>query len=169
MLVLPALMLLALAAMPFLHRDVAASVLTEEAAVVLILLGVIDVLTLKVPNILMYPSIAFALAATAIIDPSLLDNALIGGGALLGVMFLLALIGRGSLGMGDVKFACFTGCILGWRIGLVALASGFVIGAGAALVLLVLRMKGRKDSIPLTPFLAMGALVWIFLAGTLAS
>ncbi len=166
-LAVPVLELLALVVMTFLPDRVAAALLTEVTVVLLLYLGLIDFLTLKVPNLIVYPSIAFVLIGTALVKMSALDNALLGGGALLGIMFVLAIIGRGSMGMGDVKFACLLGCALGPIVGVLALASGFVVGAVSAIVLLVLHLKGRKDSVPLTPYLAIGGIVWILLIGTL--
>lgn len=169
LLTIPLLQLAVLFILPFLPREQAGPMLTYMIVAVFLVLGALDFLTLKVPNLLVYPSLVFVLAGTAIIDVSLLPQALIGGGALLGIMFVLALIGRGSMGMGDVKFACLAGCALGWRVGIAALASGFVLGALAAIGLMVLRLRGRKDVVPLTPFLAGGALIWVYLAGTLVS
>ncbi len=165
----PLVLAIALGLLALLPRWVAGSTLTELGLALFVLLAAVDLLTLKVPNLLVYPSIAFLLAGTAIVDVSVLPQALLGGGALLLVMFVLAIIGRGAMGMGDVKFACLTGCALGWKIGLIALASGFALGAGAAIVLLVLRLRGRKDVVPLTPFLAAGAVVWVAMLGSLVS
>ncbi len=92
-------------------------------------------------------------------------EALIGGAGCLGVMFAIALVGRGAMGMGDVKYGCLVGCILGLRVGAVALASGFAFGAALAIPLLLLRLRSRKDSVPLSPFLTVGALFWMFVAG----
>ena len=168
-LAVPVLELIALVALAFLPHRVGASLLTEVTVVLLLYLGLIDFLTLKVPNLIVYPSIAFVLIGTALVRMSALDSALMGGGALLGIMFVLAIIGRGSMGMGDVKFACLMGCALGPVLGVMALASGFVVGAVSAIVLLVLHLKGRKDSVPLTPYLAVGGVFWILFIGSLVT
>jgi prepilin signal peptidase PulO-like enzyme (type II secretory pathway) len=165
MLIIPAMQLFALLLLPFLNRDASGVLLTQMAVAMLILLGYIDLLTLKVPNALVYPSIAFMLAGTTIVDTGLGLEALIGGAGCLGIMFAIALVGRGAMGMGDVKYGCLVGCILGLRVGTVALASGFVLGAALALPLLLLRIRSRKDSVPLSPFLTVGALFWMLVAG----
>ena len=169
LLVLPGFLMLAFAVLPFLPRDVAGTTTAQLVVVVLLVLAGIDFLTLRVPNLIIYPAIVFILAATAVVDASRLDEALLGGGALLGVMFVLAILGKGAMGMGDVKFACFAGCALGWQTGLMAIASGFALGGVVGVALLLLRLRGRKDSVPLTPFLAIGAVVWTVAAGTLLS
>jgi leader peptidase (prepilin peptidase)/N-methyltransferase len=138
---------------------------SQVVLAVMLLLSWLDLTTLRVPNAIVYPALAFALAGTALVDASLLDEAAMGAGANLGIMFLLALIGRGSMGMGDVKFAALAGSILGWKGGIGALLLGFSSGAALALVLLALRVRSLKDSLPLSPFLAGGSIASSFLFG----
>jgi leader peptidase (prepilin peptidase) / N-methyltransferase len=140
---------------------------TQLFVVVLVALAAIDFATLRVPNLVVYPSIAFALAATGLIHSHLLPAAAVGGLGLLGLMFLIAIVGRGAMGMGDVKLAAFIGCVLGIRAGFIALLFGFAIGGATALMVLLLRLRQRKDSLPLTPFLAAGAIIDIVLFGSL--
>src|SRR4051812_24374316 len=143
----------------------AENMLIQLFVLLLVVLAAFDVVTWRVPNLLVYPFIVFALVSTALLDVSFLDNALLGGGACLLVMFVLAVIGRGTMGMGDVKAGCLAGCMLGLRFGIAALVLGFAAGAVVALPLLLLRIRSRKDSIPLTPFLAAGAIFVIVLVG----
>ena len=84
-------------------------------------------------------------------------GALIGGGLLLA----LAIISRGGMGGGDVKFAAALGFWLGWPGILLGLFIGFVSGGFISLLLLVSGLRGRKDFIPFGPFIAFGA--WITL------
>lgn len=75
--------------------------------------------------------------------------------------YLLALIGRGGLGWGDVKLAGVLGMALGWfswtalAVGLVA---GFFLGAFWGVGLMLLGRATRKSYIPFGPFLIVGAL-----------
>jgi leader peptidase (prepilin peptidase)/N-methyltransferase len=171
LLVIPALLALVLATLPFLSRELGGDLLTQVFVVLLIVLGGIDLLSLRVPNLILYPSIVFVLAGTAIVDRSLLDSAAIGGLTCLAIMFTLALIARGPMGMGDVKFAALVGCAMGWRLGIASLALGFVFGGVAAVAVLLLRLVLPKErlprALPTTPFLAAGTLVWVVMAGTL--
>jgi len=157
-LVLWALLLASLVVLALVPEHVAANTTAALSVALLILLGVIDLVTMRVPNLLVYPAILFALAATAVIDYTLLTQALAGGGALLAIMFLLAIIGRGAMGMGDVKAACFSGCVLGLKAGIASLLLGFAAGAIIALPLMILMHRSRKDFLPLTPFLAAGSI-----------
>jgi leader peptidase (prepilin peptidase)/N-methyltransferase len=84
-------------------------------------------------------------------------GALAGGGLLL----VLAIISRGGMGGGDVKFAAALGFWLGWPEILLGLFIGFVSGGLISLLLLVTGLRGRKDFIPFGPFIALGA--WITL------
>ena len=157
-------LLIAIAVLP--HKT-PAYVLTAAIMVVVSVLGVIDFRTMRVPNVIVYPTTIFVLAGTALINLHLLDEALLGL-ALCGLaMFFLALLGRGALGMGDVKFGALVGAGLGWRLGLGALGLGFCFGGVASALLLLSRRKKRKDLLPLVPFLSAGTIAVILLAGTL--
>ena len=82
------------------------------------------------------------------------------------LLFLaIALVFRGGMGGGDVKLAGVLGLLLGFPGILAALWLGIVIGGLVAVVLLALRIKGRKDEIPFGPFLALGAIAAL-LAGS---
>jgi len=82
------------------------------------------------------------------------------GGVLL---LLLAIISRGGMGGGDVKFAAALGFWLGWPYTLLALFAGFLIGGVVSSLLLLLRIKKRKDYIPFGPFIAIGAFItWFY-------
>jgi len=80
-----------------------------------------------------------------------------------GVFMLLAIIGRGALGMGDVKFVAAEGAILGYPLILHGMFWGIMFGGVAAVLLLVTRRAGRKDSFAYGPYLALGA--WLIFLG----
>lgn len=93
---------------------------------------------------------------------ALLD-AIVAGSAGLGVFLVLVLASRGGMGLGDVKLAGVVGIWVGLRGLAVALFVTAVSGGVVALLLLAMRVKGRKDRIPFAPFLALGgmtALLW---------
>lgn len=76
-----------------------------------------------------------------------------------GVMLVIALLSRGGMGGGDVKLAGVIGFFLGPAAGLLALMLAALAGAAVGVLLLIFRLKGRKDFIPYGPFLALGAMV----------
>ena len=76
--------------------------------------------------------------------------------------FLIILVTRGrGMGGGDFKLSIFIGLALGWPLALVAIFLGFLTGALAAVMLILLGKKSFKQTVPFGPFLALGALLTI--------
>ena len=91
---------------------------------------------------------------------------LAGMGVGFGMMLVIYLVTRGGTGAGDVKLAALLGAMLGFPQIVAGLALGYILGGIAAVVLLVLRIKSRKDPIPFGPALVIGtALVLLGGAG----
>ena len=127
---------------------------------VLVALSAIDIQHRIVPNRIVVPSAAVALAAHTAIDPSFewAMWALIAAGGL----FLVVLAYPKGLGMGDVKLALLLGAMLGASV-----TVALMIGLFAALIpsaVLVSRhgAAARKMGVPLVPFLSLGAVVALF-------
>ncbi|MFM8528210.1 MAG: prepilin peptidase, partial [Ilumatobacteraceae bacterium] len=82
------------------------------------------------------------------------------------VMLALHLVSRESLGDGDVRLSPLLGLHLGWwnpGLALVGLFFGFVLGAVAGIAMMLVGRAGRRTAIPFGPFLAVGALVALFI------
>jgi leader peptidase (prepilin peptidase)/N-methyltransferase len=89
--------------------------------------------------------------------PSLL-NGVYGAVLGFGLFALIILVSRGGMGWGDAFLMCGLGGFLGWELILVAFYIGIMVG-GVAVIYLMLRGKvkwGKKQSIPLGPYLAIG-------------
>jgi leader peptidase (prepilin peptidase)/N-methyltransferase len=86
-------------------------------------------------------------------------NAVAGG--LCGFLFFLvvALIFRGGMGFGDVKLAALMGLAMGLPTLLVAVFLGIVGGGLVAAILLIAKLKKRKEAIPFGPFLCLASIV----------
>lgn len=82
-------------------------------------------------------------------------GSLLGGGILL----FSAIISRGGMGGGDIKFMFAAGFFLGISITALALFLAFLIGSIVGMGLIVLRIKSRKDPIPFGPFLSIGVFI----------
>jgi len=127
----------------------------------LLALSLVDFRTRRLPNALLLVLLAWAIAQTVWLGQPALPFAglglLVGGGLFL----LVALVGRGAMGAGDVKLAAVLGAVLGFPAVVSALLFGTIAGGVAALALLATRRAGRKDFMAYGPYLALGAwLVW---------
>ncbi|MCC5464548.1 prepilin peptidase [Pelosinus baikalensis] len=74
-----------------------------------------------------------------------------------GLLLLIALVSRGGMGDGDIKFAAALGMWLSWKCLLLALLLSFVCGGIGGLLLVLFKLKSRKDFIPFGPFIALSA------------
>lgn len=83
------------------------------------------------------------------------------GGAFLGGGFLLlvAIISKGGMGGGDIKLMGAAGLYLGTSLTALALFTGFIGGSLLGIILILLKIKSRKDSIPFGPFLSLGIII----------
>ena len=89
-----------------------------------------------------------------------LGGFLIGGG----LFFFVYLVSRKGLGGGDVKFMAASGLYLGFGGVLSAMLLGTMLAAFVGLILIAAKKIGRKDAIPLAPFLYVGILMTVFIA-----
>jgi prepilin signal peptidase PulO-like enzyme (type II secretory pathway) len=116
----------------------------------------------RIPNRLILMALALAVPALLPLPRVLWGQALLGGALLFALTYVLALVTRGGLGGGDVKLTAVMGLLLGVRAGFVALLAAFLMAGVASLVLLLAHRKGRQDTIPFGPYLAMGGILGVF-------
>ncbi len=74
-----------------------------------------------------------------------------------GLLLLIALVSYGGMGDGDIKFAAALGMWLSWKCLLLVLLLAFVFGGISGLLLVLFKLKNRKDFIPFGPFIALSA------------
>ena len=107
------------------------------------------------------PLLIMGLVATPWLPFSLWQRLAAGVGAFI-VLAALAILGRGALGGGDVKMMAVLGLWLGVNGIITTACIGFILGGVAAIIMLLLRIHGRKDFFAFGPFLIMGAVVaWL--------
>ena len=71
-------------------------------------------------------------------------------------------IPREAMGRGDLKFLAAIGAFLGWRAVLFSLFAGSLLGSVVGLITLVLGKPVWSAKLPFGPYLAYGALTWMF-------
>ena len=69
---------------------------------------------------------------------------------------------REAMGFGDVKFMALIGAFLGWKAVLFTIFIASVSGTAVSLPAKILRKDSPLTRIPFGPYLALGAMVWIF-------
>jgi len=138
-------------------------------AVVSVPLAVIDLRTLRLPNMLTlsaYPIVAVLLLLPAVADGSweAYLRAWLAGAAVLSLFIVLHLVNPSGMGLGDVKLAGPMGALLGWlswQAAMVGVVVGFVLVAVVGIALILARRADRKSALPFGPFMLVGAWVAI--------
>jgi leader peptidase (prepilin peptidase)/N-methyltransferase len=69
---------------------------------------------------------------------------------------------REAMGFGDVKFIACIGAFLGWKAVVFTILAGSTIGAVIGSVALIGGRREWSSKIPFGPYLALGALLWVF-------
>lgn len=130
------------------------------AQIVLVAIAYVDTRERRIPNALILPLGACALALRVVFQRQELVEVVTAGVVAFVVFLLLAVAARGGLGMGDVKLAAAEGLLLG-RVATQALLLGIVAGGVAALLLLGTHRASRKTTYAYGPYLVFGAAVAI--------
>ena len=145
--------------------DLLQALAVSLAVLALLVITATDMLRFRVPNVITYPGTIAALAAAVLMPDGRIGDAvlaaLLGGG----VFFVLAVITRGGIGLGDVKLAVLIGAALGLPIAVEALVYGIVAAAVVMAVLLIAGIVGRRQPVPYAPFLSLAAIVVLLMEG----
>ena len=136
---------------------------------VLIVLFTTDIVDGLLPNSIVLPAIVVVLVyklfllfsdsvSVSSLSADLVASFLVASGFFAIVYFS----GERALGGGDVKFVFFIALAVGWPAIVVALFSGFLTGGLASVMLILARLKRFGQTVPLGPFLALGAAIALF-------
>lgn len=71
-------------------------------------------------------------------------------------------IPREAMGRGDLKFLACIGAFLGWRAVLFSVFAGSLLGSIVGLLTLILGKRVWSAKLPFGPYLAFGAITWMF-------
>jgi leader peptidase (prepilin peptidase) / N-methyltransferase len=130
-------------------------------------LGFIDLEHQILPDCLTYPGIVLGLAFSPFVSWTDWRQALVGAAAGAAVPALLilayALFKVEAMGWGDVKFLAMIGAFLGWKSLLLCLLCGALLGVVIGGGYILVSGKGRRTPLPFGTFLAVAALLSLFL------
>jgi leader peptidase (prepilin peptidase)/N-methyltransferase len=115
------------------------------------------------PNAITYPATVIAVVLVAIFETDDLPEHLIAGAAAFMFLFAAVWFYPKGMGVGDVKLAGVMGLFLGRNVApalLIAFLAGTIVGIGVMTAKGV--REGRKTAIPFGPFLALGALIALY-------
>jgi leader peptidase (prepilin peptidase) / N-methyltransferase len=128
----------------------------------LVAITAIDLEHQIIPDAITVPGIGLGFLAS-FLNPAPTWGASLLGIALGGGLFLVVILGsRGGMGGGDMKLGAMLGAFLGYKLALLAIFSGVMLGGLAAGVLMAAGVRRRKDPIPFGPFLAVGSALALF-------
>lgn len=127
----------------------------------------IDIDHMILPDEITLGGLAIALIGAAINPEREFMQALFGvlfGG---GILWLVAYVyfvftGRDGLGGGDIKLLAWLGALLGWKAIPFIILSSSILGSIIGLLMTRKTEDGLKTMIPFGPFLAVGALLYMF-------
>ncbi len=152
------------------HDTAAGIALSVGLILIVIPAALIDLEHRIIPNRVTLLGAIAALALGTALDPAGEPARLIAGAAAGGFLLLAALAYPGGMGMGDVKLAGVMGLFLGAAVApaiLISLLAGVLYGvfvaarAGAR--------AARKTAVPFGPFLALGAIVAVYVGTPLVN
>lgn len=125
-----------------------------------------------IPDVITLPGIPLGFAFSFLL-PGLsgLDALLgiaVGGGSLLVVAWGYRLVtGKEGMGGGDVKMLAMIGAFIGWQGVLFTIMASSLAGTLAGVAVMIRMGKGLKLAVPFGPFLAIGAILYLFFGSQL--
>ncbi len=124
---------------------------------------VVDIRLRIIPNRLLLGAFGLGLVALWPVGAQAYLLGLSGAVLLLAIGFLIAWIGRGGFGFGDVKYLGTVGFLLGWQRGLAALLLAVVCGGLYAAGLLLTHKATGRDAFAFGPFIAFGSVLVVLM------
>ena len=134
----------------------------------LVTIAFIDIDHRIIPDIISLPGIPLGFLSSFILPQLKWSDSLIGiaagGGSLLAIAWGYQLFtGKDGMGGGDIKLLAMIGAFLGWKGVLFTIMASSLVGSLVGLLVMLRSAKDMKMALPFGPFLAMGAIAYIFL------
>ena len=132
---------------------------------ILIVVSIIDYYHKIIPDklnlIILIMGIIFKVTSMVVFKESAFIDSVLGFAIGGGLFLLIAIVTNGAMGGGDIKLTAALGVWFGVKgIILISLLS-FILGAVISVILLVTKIKGRKDEVPFGPFICISAILAI--------
>jgi len=133
----------------------------------LLVITFIDIDHRIIPDVISLPGIPIGFAASFLLpqvtwQASLL-GIIIGGGCLYAVAWGYRLVtGKDGMGGGDIKLLAMIGAFIGWQGVLFTIMASSFAGTVVGLIMMIQQRKGMKLAVPFGPFLAVGAILYLF-------
>ena len=140
----------------------------------LLVITFIDIDHRIIPDIISLPCIPLGFAVSFVLPSinwieSLLGIAL-GGGSLLAIAWGYQLFrGKEGMGGGDIKLLGMIGAFIGWKGVLFTIMASSFTGTAVGIIMMLRAGKGMKMALPFGPFLAIGAILYLFLGPQIIS
>lgn len=127
------------------------------------ILFIYDLLYMELPDEVSLPAIVVLFGFTFLEFTPSWQDALIGAAIPLGFFGIQYLISRGMwIGEGDFRLGILMGLILGWKLTIVALFVGYILGASVGVYVLANKSKNMSSQLPFGPFLILGTVIGLF-------
>jgi leader peptidase (prepilin peptidase)/N-methyltransferase len=136
-------------------------------AAALVTITFIDLDHQIIPDVISLPGIVVGLLVS-LVSPLVTPAAavlgvLVGGGSLLAVAWTYRLVrGHDGMGGGDIKLLAMIGAFLGWQSIFVTVMVASIVGSVIGIATMLYQRADTRLAIPFGPFLAGGALVYLF-------
>jgi len=136
----------------------------------LVVITFIDLEHQIIPDVISLPGIVIGFAASfspgGIGWANSLTGIAIGGGSLLLIAWAYELATKKEgMGGGDIKLLAMMGAFLGWRSVPFVIFAASLVGSVIGVTLMLIQKKDGKLAIPFGPFLAFGAMLYLFYGG----
>jgi leader peptidase (prepilin peptidase)/N-methyltransferase len=136
-------------------------------AAALVTITFIDLDHQIIPDVISLPGIVVGLLVSLVsplVTPAdAVLGVLVGGGSLLAVAWTYRLVrGHDGMGGGDIKLLAMIGAFLGWQSIFVTVMVASIVGSVIGIATMLYQRADTRLAIPFGPFLAGGALVYLF-------